>query len=193
MVYCLLFLCLLLLIWGHFSELSFPGFHTPKRRARHHSLFRSAPSEKRKIPPQNDRAATNPTQNPSTNVPAPGVQNKNCVFNGHVSWWMCTQAFTLLRSGIIETKLPLGVSCRARIALLFISNETGTFVLGFCVGFVAARSFWAGIFCFSEGALRNGLWCLALLLGVWNPGNDNSLKWPQISKRRQKNNKQYTV
>ena len=30
--------------------------------------------------------------------------------------------------------------------------------------------------------------------GRWKPvGSDNSLKWPQISKRRQRNNKQYTV
>ena len=63
----------------------------------------------------------------------------------------------MLRSGIIETKLPLGVGCRVRIALLFNLNETGTFVLGFCVGLVAARSFRAGIFRFLEGALRNGL------------------------------------
>ena len=66
-------------------------------------------------------------------------------------------------------------------------------MLGFCVGFVAARSFWAGIFRFSEGAFRNGLWRLVFLLGVGNLVNDNSLKWPQISKRRQRNNKQYTV
>ena len=31
-VYCLLFRCLLLLIWGHFSQLSFPRFPTPKRK-----------------------------------------------------------------------------------------------------------------------------------------------------------------
>ena len=34
---------------------------------------------------------------------------------------------------------------------------------------------------------------LVFLLGVGNHGSDNSLKWPQISKRRQRNNKQYTV
>ena len=76
---CLLFFCLLLLIGGHFSELSFPGSHTPKRRARHHSPFRSAPTEKRKIPAQNDRAATNPTQNPSTNVLVSFQINSNAI------------------------------------------------------------------------------------------------------------------
>ena len=78
-MYCLLFLCLFLLIGGHFSELSFSGFHTPKRRARHHSPFRSAPSEKREIPPQNDRTATNPTQNPSKNVPVLFEINSNAI------------------------------------------------------------------------------------------------------------------
>ena len=114
---------------------------------------------------------------------APGVQIYNCAFNGRVSWWMCTRVFTMMRSEIIETKLPLGVGWRARIALLLNWNETRKTVLGFRVGFVASRSFWAGIFCFSEGAFRTGMYRLVFLLGVGNHGSDNMLKWPQIIKR----------
>ena len=43
-------------------------------------------------------------------------------------------------------------------------NETKVFVLGFCVGFVAARSFGAGIFRFSDRAVGNGVFSLGLFL-----------------------------
>ena len=78
-MYCLLSVCYFVLILGHFSELSFRRFPTPKtkKRTRRHSPFRKAPSEKRKIPAQNDRATTNPTQNPSTNVPVSFQLNSN--------------------------------------------------------------------------------------------------------------------
>ena len=46
--------------------LSLPWFPTPKRKTRRYIPVRKAPSEKQKIPAQNDRLATNPTRNPST-------------------------------------------------------------------------------------------------------------------------------
>ena len=54
----------------HFSELSISRFTTCKRKheksPRLHTPFPNARSEKRKLQGQNDRAATNPTQNSST-------------------------------------------------------------------------------------------------------------------------------
>ena len=44
-----------------------------------HSPLLKAPSEKRKIPAQNDRAAISPTQNPSTNVPVSFQLNSNAI------------------------------------------------------------------------------------------------------------------
>ena len=78
-VYCLLSVCYFVLNWGHFNELSLPRFATPKRKTRRHRPFREAPSEKRKIPAQTDRAATNPTQNPSTNVLVSFQLNRNAI------------------------------------------------------------------------------------------------------------------
>ena len=64
----------LLVIWpltlmkrAHFSELCISRFSTYIRKAQGWKTpFPNARSEKRKIPAQNDRAATNPTKNPST-------------------------------------------------------------------------------------------------------------------------------
>ena len=66
-------------VYCHFSELSLPWFPTPKRKTRRHSSFRKSPSERRKIPAQNDRAATNPTENPSTNVPVSFQLNSKAI------------------------------------------------------------------------------------------------------------------
>ena len=78
-VYGLLSVCYFELIWAHFSELSLPRFPTPKRKTRRHSPFLKVPSEKRKIPARNDRTATSPTQNPSTNVPVSFQLNSNAI------------------------------------------------------------------------------------------------------------------
>ena len=48
-------------------------------------------------------------------------------------------------------------------------------MLGFCVGFVAARSFCTGIFRFSDLAFGNEVF--SLLMNVENLEMDNSLKW----------------
>ena len=44
----------------------FKVFYVPKKSPRLNTPFPNARSEKRKIPAQNDQAATNPTQSPST-------------------------------------------------------------------------------------------------------------------------------
>ena len=49
----------------HFSDLSISRFSTYTKKVQGWTLHFRTP-EKRKIPAQNDRAATNPTQNPST-------------------------------------------------------------------------------------------------------------------------------
>ena len=54
------------------------------------------------------------------------------------------------------------------------SNETKVCVLGFCVGFMAARSFCAGTFRFLDRAFGNRAFSLGLME---NLEMDNSLKW----------------
>ena len=60
-------------------------------------------------------------------------------------------------------------------------NETTVYVLKLCVGFVAARSFWAWSFRFSDRAFENGVCSLGLflcfLMYVENLEMGNSLKW----------------
>ena len=56
------------------------------------------------------------------------------------------------------------VGCKGKIEFLVNWNETKVCVLGFCVGFVAARSFCAGIFRFSDRAFGNGVFSLGLFL-----------------------------
>ena len=63
----------LLVLWlptllqrGYLNDLSISRFTTHRRRTRLHTPFPHTRSEKRKIWAQNDRAAKNPTQNPST-------------------------------------------------------------------------------------------------------------------------------
>ena len=58
-------------------------------------------------------------------------------------------------------------------------NDTAVNVLGFCVGFVVAQSFWAWCFCFSDRAFGNGVCSLLLLLEAVNLEMGNSLKWPR--------------
>ena len=53
------------------------------------------------------------------------------------------------------------------------SNETKVYVLGFCVGLMAARSFCAGTFRFLDRAFGNGAFSLGLME---NLEMDNSLK-----------------
>ena len=77
-MYCLLSL-LFCVICGHFSELSLSRFPTLKRKTMRHSPFRKAPFENQKIPDQTDRAATNQTQNPNTNVLVSFQLNSNTI------------------------------------------------------------------------------------------------------------------
>ena len=51
---------------AHSNDLSISRFTTHRRRTRLHTPFPHTRSEKRKIWAQNDRVATDPTQNPST-------------------------------------------------------------------------------------------------------------------------------
>ena len=63
--------CLLsdrLLWWKEQRVFHFEVFNVHKKSPKLNTLFPNARSEKRKIPAQNDRAATNPTQNPSTHT-----------------------------------------------------------------------------------------------------------------------------
>ena len=87
-----------------------------------------------------------------------------------------------IQTGNIESKLRLSAGFMERIESVVNWNETTVYMLGFCVGFVAALSFWAWIFSFSDRALRNGVCSLFLLLGVVNLEMDNSLKWPRCNK-----------
>ena len=56
-------------------------------------------------------------------------------------------------------------------------NETAIYVLGFCVGFVAAWSFRAWMFRFSDRACANRVCSLGLPIWVVNLELDKSLKW----------------
>ena len=56
------------------------------------------------------------------------------------------------------------VGCKGKIEFVVNWNETKVSVLGFCVGFVAARSFCAEIFRFSDRAFGNGVFSLGLFL-----------------------------
>ena len=72
---CIAYCLFVILCWTE----AISRFATPKRKTRRHRPFRKAPSEKRKIPAQTDRAATNPTQNPSTNVLVSFQLNRNAI------------------------------------------------------------------------------------------------------------------
>ena len=84
---------------------------------------------------------------------------------------VCMGIFTTaLRNKKIRQILKKNTSPRFHSVLLVIWplvvnwNETTVCVLGFCVGFVAARSFWAWIFRFSDQAFGNGVFSLGLFL-----------------------------
>ena len=89
---------------------------------------------------------------------------------------------------IIASKLPLGVGFWRRIELLVNWNETRTCALGFRVGFVAARPFWARIFRFLDQAFVFPVWCLFLLRGKrfveWRLASDRWSGLPFVSFRR---------
>ena len=72
-------------------------------------------------------------------------------------------------------------------------NDTAVYVLGFCVGFVVAQSFWAWFFCFSVRAFGNGVCSLLLLIEVVNLETGNSLKWPRYKKSKRWDNKRCIV
>ena len=61
----------------------------------------------------------------------------------HVSWWVCSRVVRNVWNGNFESKLRLCVGFTGRIGLIVNWDETAVYVLGFCVGFVAAQSFWA--------------------------------------------------
>ena len=61
-----------------------------------------------------------------------------------------------------ELEMRLGVGFTGKIEFVVNWNETIVYVLGFCVGIKASRSFWAWIFRFSDrasGNLRSVLLC----------------------------------
>ena len=68
----------------HFSELSISRFSTYIRKAKGWTLhFRTPDPRSEKIPTQNDRAATNTTQNPSTYTSVSFQFNTNSIFPAH--------------------------------------------------------------------------------------------------------------
>ena len=90
--------------------------------------------------------------------------------------------------------MRLGVGFTEKIEFVVNWNETIVYVLGFCVGIVASRSFWACIFRFSDrasGNLRSVLLC-----GKTRPNgflfNIVSGRSPGDSRKRS-DNKWYTV
>ena len=93
-----------------------------------------------------------------------------------------------------ELEMRLGVGFTGKIEFVVNWNETIVYVLGFCVGIVASRSFWACIFRFSDrasGNLRSVLLC-----GKTRPNgflfNIVSGRSPGDSRKRS-DNKWYTV
>ena len=93
-----------------------------------------------------------------------------------------------------ELEMRLGVGFTGKIEFVVNWNKTIVYVLGFCVGIVASRSFWACIFRFSDrasGNLRSVLLC-----GKTRPNgflfNIVSGRSPGDSRKRSDNN-WYTV
>ena len=72
-------------------------------------------------------------------------------------------------------------------------NETKVYVLGFCVGFVAARSFCAGIFRYSDQAFGNGVFSLELFLCTLKTSKWQPAKMRSFHQRKRSDNKQYAM
>ena len=81
----------------------------------------------------------------------------------------------------VYLRSPDGVGFTGKIEFVVNWNETIVYLLELWVGFVAARSFWAWSFRFSDRAFGNGVCSFKLLscflLHVVNLEVDNSLKW----------------
>ena len=81
----------------------------------------------------------------------------------------------------VYLRSPDGVGFTGKIEFVVNWNETIVYLLEFWVGFVAAWSFWAWSFGFSDRAFGNGVCSFKLLscflLHVVNLEVDNSLKW----------------
>ena len=73
-------------------------------------------------------------------------------------------------------KLRLSVGCTGKIEFVVNWNETAVYVLGFCVGFVAARSFCAGIFLLRSGVRKWSVQPWAFPMYFENLEIDNSPK-----------------
>ena len=90
-----------------------------------------------------------------------------CLLSDRLLWWKEPIWASCSFRGFQRTfwsKLRLSVGCTGKIEFVVNWNETTVYVLGFCVGFVAARSFWAWIFRFSDQAFGNGVFSLGLFL-----------------------------
>ena len=107
---------------------------------------------------------------------------------------MCTRAVRNLYTGNFWSKLRLSVGCTGKIEFVVNWNETEVHVLGFCVRFVAARSFCAGIFRFSDRAFGNGVFSFGLSSYVrWKPRNGQLAKMGSFHQRKRPDNKWYAM